>query len=613
MELFYRTAGAWITVFAVLVSDIVSIASATIEDDEALCSPQHVHLSLGPALDQVVVMWATNGMCDTQLQYSTSPWGLNQNAQGKSATLTDSNREGLHVIHRALIAGLQPSTTYYYRPSSNNIVSGPFYFKSPAVDQNAPHEFLVVGGMGQHWELQPTLISEALTGTYSLMLHLGGFTADFAENNGTMGDKFMRLLQPVAAYIPCMTSPGEHESDGGQFSNYRYRFSMPGSQWPMPRDGLWYSFNVGLVHFVSYSTEVCVGSDETLKKQQHDWLVQDLNKANEERTSRPWIVAFGHRPMYCSGWAAASSDCGKNASLVRNNLEELFYYYGVDLVLQSHEQLYERMYPAFKGVVLATNYTNPRAPVQIVAGSPAAPPVQPTTPAPPNGTQGANGNTTAAPSGEKAPPGDPSPTSSSSSSDAMRKPRSANTSTPAWSAFRVDNETRPGYGRLHVINSTHAQWEFRSGPGEAGLIDSLLLVQEVHGKFQLSDLPKDVSQEIDQHLVAAGGKPGVLNVDDPERDKQQMLSADVMQRIVIGSAFGGIIVLVFIVVIIMKLRSRGSKRVARRWDSMDYKYGKTKLYAPGNDDDFDDDKDDNDFEVDIPDGSMQTTKLINGK
>ena len=114
--------------------------------------------------------------------------------------------------------------------------------------------------------------------------------------------------------------------------------------------------------------------------------------------------------------------------------------------------------------------------------------------------------------------------------------------------------------------------------------------------------------------MANGGKPGVLNVHDPETDKKNLLAADDSRRLIIGASFGGVTLLVVLVALVFKLRRRSKRRVVRRWDSMDYKYGKTKLYAPTNDDDDDDDfKDDNDFEVDIPDGSQQTTKLINGK
>ena len=32
--------------------------------------------------------------------------------------------------------------------------------------------------------------------------------------------------------------------------HYRHRFSMPGIPWPMPIDKLWYSFDIGPVHFI---------------------------------------------------------------------------------------------------------------------------------------------------------------------------------------------------------------------------------------------------------------------------------------------------------------------------------------------------------------------------
>lgn len=51
------------------------------------------------------------------------------------------------------------------------------------------------------------------------------------------------------------------------------------------------------------------------------------------------------------------------------SLEELFYNFKVDLVLQAHEHNYERLYPVFKGVVLSKNYTNPPAPIQIISGA----------------------------------------------------------------------------------------------------------------------------------------------------------------------------------------------------------------------------------------------------
>ena len=34
------------------------------------------------------------------------------------------------------------------------------------------------------------------------------------------------------------------------FAHYRYRFSMPHSDWPMREDKLWYSFDVANIHFI---------------------------------------------------------------------------------------------------------------------------------------------------------------------------------------------------------------------------------------------------------------------------------------------------------------------------------------------------------------------------
>lgn len=50
-------------------------------------------------------------------------------------------------------------------------------------------------------------------------------------------------------------------------------------------------------------------------------------------------------------------------------LEDLFFNYGVDVVLQAHEHSYERLWPQYKGVVLARNYSNPQAPVQLITGA----------------------------------------------------------------------------------------------------------------------------------------------------------------------------------------------------------------------------------------------------
>jgi hypothetical protein len=62
------------------------------------------------------------------------------------------------------------------------------------------------------------------------------------------------------------------------------------------------------------------------------WLENDLKKANESRSERPWIIVAGHHPMYCiSGYNQNMADA----------IEDLLYKYEVDLMLTGHVHDYE--------------------------------------------------------------------------------------------------------------------------------------------------------------------------------------------------------------------------------------------------------------------------------
>lgn len=65
----------------------------------------------------------------------------------------------------------------------------------------------------------------------------------------------------------------------------------------------------------SYSTEVYF--DGWGVDAQNSWLARDLTYASapENRSIRPWIIAYGHRPMYCSN--LDNDDCTTSKSVVR--------------------------------------------------------------------------------------------------------------------------------------------------------------------------------------------------------------------------------------------------------------------------------------------------------
>lgn len=153
---------------------------------------------------------------------------------------------------------------------------------------------------------------------------------------------------------------------------------------PGETDSMWYSFNMGPIHFVSFSTEVYyfLQYGYKLLTKQYEWLENDLKEANkpENRAVRPWIITHGHRPMYCSD--DKEYDCNeKLETYIRQGLpivkmfglEDLFFKYGVDVEIFAHEHFYTRLWPIYDFKVyngsLEAPYTNPKAPIQIITGS----------------------------------------------------------------------------------------------------------------------------------------------------------------------------------------------------------------------------------------------------
>jgi len=107
---------------------------------------------------------------------------------------------------------------------------------------------------------------------------------------------------------------------------------------------MWYSYNVGPVHWVSINTETdWPGAAEEYRGDSGllpaggfapdgtylAWLENDLKQAASQRTTRPWIIAFGHRPF----------------PEMNNTVGEMFAKYGVDMYFAGHSHSYSRSGP----------------------------------------------------------------------------------------------------------------------------------------------------------------------------------------------------------------------------------------------------------------------------
>lgn len=201
---------------------------------------------------------------------------------------------------------------------------------------------------------------KALGDKPALISHIGDIS--YARGYSWLWDNFFNQIEPIASEVPYHVCIGNHEYDwplqpwkpqwaysvygtdgGGECGvPYSLRFHMPGnsseptrSRAPATRN-LYYSFDLGVVHFVYFSTETNFLSGS----KQYEFLKTDLESVNRKKT--PFVVVQGHRPMYTT--SHETRDIPFNVRLLAH-LEPLFVKNNVTLALWGHVHRYERFCP----------------------------------------------------------------------------------------------------------------------------------------------------------------------------------------------------------------------------------------------------------------------------
>ncbi|XP_055343216.1 uncharacterized protein LOC129591559 [Paramacrobiotus metropolitanus] len=407
--------------------------------------PTQVHLSWDGDATHMVATWSTPENCATIVQYGQDKSSLNLQVHGHETSFrTGDYYQCEQFIHRAILVDMIPGTVYYYRVGDGKQWSKIFNFRALQSGENWSPRFAIYGDFGyDNAQSLDRLTKIVNNGEIDMIIHVGDFAYDMQNDDGRVGDAFLQLIEPVAAYVPYMTVVGNHE-EYRNFTNYKNRFTMPGSE-----NGFYYRITVGPANFVVFSTEfyfyVYYGMWQIEK--QYSWLEHELRWLNdpEVRESAPWIITLGHRPMYCSN--DDKDDCTMHESIIRTGmpilhtwpLEKLFYRYGVDMCIWAHEHSYERLWPVYDRKVYngSSNpdnaYENPNAPVHLTSGS------------------------------------------------AGCKEKHDNFINPeAWSAFRNNDY---GFMVMQVINKTHIVTEQVSDDQSGTIIDKITIVKNTHGPY----------------------------------------------------------------------------------------------------------------------------------
>eukprot|EP00698_Gefionella_okellyi_P004423 TRINITY_DN14081_c0_g1_i1.p1 TRINITY_DN14081_c0_g1~~TRINITY_DN14081_c0_g1_i1.p1 ORF type:complete len:477 (-),score=88.35 TRINITY_DN14081_c0_g1_i1:13-1287(-) len=323
------------------------------------------------------------------------------------------------TLQAVMLTALRSGAQYYYRVGNDaDGWSDVLHFTTLA--QQSVMNIAFFGDMGTPvsgtgFITASRLVSDEPVDKFDLVILAGDIAYGYFME--PLWDWWFRHIAPLASYVPWMVAPGNQDADYS-FAGYQHRFRMPAVE-SRSNTSFYYSFDFGLIHFVAMSTEhpYDVGSV------QYEWLQQDLQAANANRARVPWLMFYGHRPMYCSNlvWCP-------DAGNLRNSIEPLLLQNNVDLALWGHVHMYERTWPIAHNQTVQTNYINPKAPVHITAGT--------------------GGALLCAYLAEQ----------------------------PDWSALR---SLQFGYGRFQTFNDTHVHWEFvEQLSGE--VFDDFWLVNENH-------------------------------------------------------------------------------------------------------------------------------------
>ena len=338
--------------------------------------PEQLHLALTRDPNSMSIGWTTlNDTAKHTVQYGLSSSNLNNTNLNNPGTSSTYDHFGwLGHLHNAFMTNLKPNgTKYFYRVGdSNGGWSKTYSFYTMYTDVGSDAHPLVVASVGDMGYCNASTntinsISKLIDDNkINFVIHNGDIS--YADGEYSHWDVFMRKIETIAARVPYMTTPGNHELYFN-FSAYKHRFVMPDGG---SNDGLYHGRVVGNTHFVGIDTEAWWDLP-LINKRQLSWI---NNEFQSTTSTDQWKIAYGHRPVY------ASRTKTKQQYYLREKLETTFSKYGIDLVLQAHQHDYERTWPVTKnGTIFETNYSRPSYPVYIVNGAGGNREAEPTPPA----------------------------------------------------------------------------------------------------------------------------------------------------------------------------------------------------------------------------------------
>jgi len=250
----------------------------------------------------------------------------------------------------ARLTGLTENTLYHY-----SIGSGPDHtFHTPIPRGASNFTIYAEGDIGNatSWPRMGVVQSMIAAGQPNFVLTLGDLT--YASPGGQpLVDRHFNDVMTWSQDVADMPIWGNHEwttPTADDLRNYKGRFDLPNAQTSPGSPAVsccgedWYWFDYGNVRFIGYPEEWSGAWSDWGTK-----VAPVMAQAQGDPAIR-FIVTFGHKPAYSSGYHSGSS----GIKTIMDAMGATYSKYVLNLNGHSHD--YERSYPQF-GVVHVTSGT----------------------------------------------------------------------------------------------------------------------------------------------------------------------------------------------------------------------------------------------------------------
>ncbi|HUN34199.1 MAG TPA: metallophosphoesterase family protein [Trebonia sp.] len=329
---------------------------------------QHIAYGADPTSQMAIAWQVRNPVSQPYLRISDSPAGWGEKIQAEVRTLATpkgdiSPIDSVPLVSPATIEQyylhvtvdhLRPGQTYYYTVGHDGYeghpVAGSF---TTAPSGRQPFRFTAFGDEGVSYDAVAT--SNLVKGL-NPAFHLHAGDISYAEDTGhglitdgfdpRVWDGWFTEAANAAGSIPWQVATGNHEMEAWYtpdgYGGHHARWDIPGGT----SAPVYYSFtygNVGVVSLdandVSYEIPANLGYSGG---KQAAWLNTTLAALRADKDI-DFIVAYFHHCAY--------STCTSHASEggARQYFAPLFDKYGVDLVINGHNHIYERNNPLIGG------------------------------------------------------------------------------------------------------------------------------------------------------------------------------------------------------------------------------------------------------------------------